>query len=151
MKIVAPCQGYRRTAKVCWFIATQTSPLHSSRNSTKNPSVSVYVQEREWSKMTPAEQERGMAAYMAFTEALTKAGALKANGRLQPSSTATTVRITNGKSQVLDGPYVDSKEQLAGYYFIEVADLDAAIAWAAHCPAAGHGIVEVRPVWQPPA
>jgi hypothetical protein len=108
----------------------------------------TYVQEGGWSKMTPAEQERGMAAYMAFTEALTKAGALKAAGRLQPSSTATTLRVKDGKSQVLDGPYLDSKEQLGGYFFIEVADLDAALAWAARCPAVDHGVVEIRPVWQ---
>jgi hypothetical protein len=110
----------------------------------------AYVQEDGWRKMTPAQQEQGMAAYMAFTEALTKAGALKAAGRLQPSSAATTVRITHGKSQVLDGPYLDSKEQLGGYFFIEVPDLDAAIAWAARCPAADHGVVEVRPVSQAP-
>jgi hypothetical protein len=110
----------------------------------------AFVQEAGWSQMTPAEQERGMAAYMAFTEALTKAGALKASGRLQPSSTATTVRIADGKSQVLDGPYIDAKEQLGGYFFIDVPDLDAALAWAARCPAAGHGVVEVRPLWQPP-
>lgn len=108
----------------------------------------TYVQEGGWSKMTPAEQERGMAAYMAFTEALTKVGALKAAGRLQPSSTATTLRVKDGKSQVLDGPYLDSKEQLGGYFFIEVADLDAALAWAARCPAVDHGVVEIRPVWQ---
>jgi hypothetical protein len=60
------------------------------------------------------------------------------------------VRITHGKSQVLDGPYLDSKEQLGGYFFIEVPDLDAAIAWAARCPAADHGVVEVRPVSQAP-
>jgi hypothetical protein len=57
------------------------------------------------------------------------------------------VRIANGKSQVLDGPYVDSKEQLGGYFLIDVPDLDAAISWAARCPAAGHGVVEVRPIW----
>jgi len=108
----------------------------------------TYVQEGGWGKLTPAEQEQGMAAYVAFTDALTKAGALKASGRLQPSSTATTVRVKDGKSQVLDGPYIDSKEQLAGYFFIEVADLDAALAWAARCPAVGHGIVEIRPIWQ---
>ncbi|MDB5213497.1 MAG: hypothetical protein JWO86_1424 [Myxococcaceae bacterium] len=111
----------------------------------------AYVQEDGWRKMTPAQQEQGMAAYMAFTEALANAGVLKAEGRLESSSVATTVRITDGKSQVLDGPYLDSKEQLGGYFFIEVADLDAAIAWAARCPAAGHGVVEVRPVWQSPA
>ena len=109
----------------------------------------TYVREGGWGKLTPAEQEQGMAAYMAFTEALTKAGALRASGRLQPSSTATTLRVKDGKSQVLDGPYIDSKEQLAGYFFIEVADLDAALAWAARCPAVGHGIVEIRPLWQP--
>ena len=72
---------------------------------------------------------------------------LKSSNRLQPVSAATTVRVANGKPQVLDGPYVDSKEQIGGYYLIDVADLDAAISWAARCPGAGHGTVEVRPVW----
>ena len=92
-----------------------------------------------------------MAAYSAFTEALKKAGALMGVNRLQASSAATTVRVANGKSQVLDGPYADSKEQLGGYYVIDVPDLDAAISWAARCPAASHGIVEVRPLWVAPA
>ncbi len=107
----------------------------------------AYVQEDGWGKMTATEQEAGIAAYMAFTEALAKSGALKASGRLQPSAVATTVRMKNGTAQVLDGPYLDSKEQLGGYFLIEVADLDAAIAWAARCPAIGHGVVEVRPIW----
>jgi hypothetical protein len=111
----------------------------------------LYIQEAGWSKLTPAEQERGVAAYGAYTEALTKAGAFRGGSRLQPSSAATTVRIADGKSQVLDGPYVDSKEQLGGYYIIDVADLDAAISWAARCPAAAHGVVEVRPFWSMPA
>ena len=108
----------------------------------------LYVREGEWKNMTPSEQERGMAAYTAFTDALTKAGALKQSGRLQPSSSATRVRIVDGKSQVLDGPYVDSREQVGGFYLIEVKDLDAALAWAARCPAASHGVVEVRALWQ---
>ena len=107
----------------------------------------LYVNEAGWPKLSKAEQDQGMAAYMAYTEALKKAGVLKGTNRLQPSSTATTVRVANGKSQVLDGPYVDSKEQLAGYYLIEVPDLDAALAWAARCPGVNHGIVEVRPLW----
>ena len=107
----------------------------------------LWVNENGWSKMTKAEQEQGAAAYMAYGEALTKAGALAGSNRLQPTSAATTVRIANGKSQVLDGPYVDSKEQLGGYFLIDVPDLDAAISWAARCPAAGHGVVEVRPIW----
>ncbi|MGD9537441.1 MAG: YciI family protein [Alphaproteobacteria bacterium] len=107
----------------------------------------LYVSEAGWSKLTKAEQEQGVAAYYAYTEALKKAGALAGANRLQPSAAATTVRIANGKSQVLDGPYAESKEQLGGYYLIDVADLDAAISWAARCPAANHGVVEVRPLW----
>ena len=110
----------------------------------------LYANEAGWEKLTPAEQKQGVAAYQAFTEALTKAGALKSSSRLQPVSTATTVRITDGKSQVLDGPYVDSKEQLGGFYVIDVPDLDAALAWAARCPGASHGVVEVRPFWVMP-
>ena len=107
----------------------------------------IYSNEAGWSKMSKAEQEKGMAAYTAYTEALTKAGVLKGSNRLQPISTATTVRVADGKSQVLDGPYVDSKEQLGGYFLIDVPNLDAAISWAARCPGASHGVVEVRPIW----
>jgi len=57
------------------------------------------------------------------------------------------VRLVGGKTQVPDGPFADSKEQLGGYYLIEAADLDAALAWAARCPTTGHGVVEVRPIW----
>jgi hypothetical protein len=111
----------------------------------------LYVNEAGWPQLTKAEQEQGMAAYLAYTEALKKTGALKGVGRLQPSSTATTVRVADGKPQVLDGPFADSKEQLGGYYIIDVADLDAALSWGARCPAAGHGVVEVRPLWSRPA
>jgi hypothetical protein len=107
----------------------------------------TYVQEDGWSKLTPAQQEQGMAAYLAYTQALTRAGVLRTANRLAASAAATTVRLTDGKPQVLDGPYIDSKEQLGGYFIIEVPDLDAAIAWSARCPAAGHGVVEVRPLY----
>jgi hypothetical protein len=108
----------------------------------------LHAEESGWSKMTQAEQQQGMAAYMAYTEALKKAGALVGSNRLQPVSAATTVKVANGKQQVLDGPYADSKEQLGGYYLIEAPDLDGAIAWAARCPGASHGTIEVRPVWE---
>ncbi|MBI3783293.1 MAG: YciI family protein [Deltaproteobacteria bacterium] len=111
----------------------------------------AYVDESGWTKLTKAEQEQGVAAYAAYVEALTKAGALVGKSRLQPSSAATTVRVADGKPQVLDGPYVESKEQLGGYFLIDVADIDAAIAWATRCPAASHGTVEVRPLWVMPA
>jgi hypothetical protein len=107
----------------------------------------AYVNESGWTELTPAQQQQGVAAYLAYGEALKQAGVLRGSNRLQPSSAATTVKLANGKSQVLNGPYADSKEQLGGYFLIEVADLDAALSWAARCPAADHGIVEVRPLW----
>jgi hypothetical protein len=110
----------------------------------------LYANEAGWDEMTQAEQQQGLAAYKAFTEALTKAGVLRGKNRLQAISAATTVRLVDGKSQVLDGPYIDSKEQLGGYYLIDVPDLDAAISWAARCPGASHGIVELRPIWEMP-
>jgi len=107
----------------------------------------LYANETQWPKLTEAERGKMMGAYKAYMEALTKAGVIKGSNRLQPSSSATTVRVTESKSQVLDGPFTDSKEQLAGYYLIDVPDLDAALSWAARCPGASHGSVEVRPVW----
>ena len=83
----------------------------------------------------------------AYSEALTKAGALVAGDRLQHTHTATTVRVEGGKTQVLNGPYAETREQLGGYYIVEAADLDAALSWAARCPGASHGAVEVRPIW----
>ena len=108
----------------------------------------LYSDESGWGKMTPAEQQQGYAAYLAYTEALKKASVYVGSNRLRPISSATTVKITNGKQQVLDGPFADSKEQLGGYYLIEAPDLDAAIGWAARCPGSGHGTIEVRPVWE---
>ena len=106
----------------------------------------AYVQESGWTSITKAQQEEGMAAYRAYNEALSKAGVRVGSSQLGPSSSATTVRVVNAKTQVLDGPYADSKEQLGGFHIIEVADLDAAISWAARSPTALHGVVEVRPV-----
>ena len=105
-----------------------------------------YVNEAGWPKLTTAEKEHWLGAYIAYTEAMTKAGVLRDNTGLQPTSSATTVRVANGKTQVLDGPYADSKEQLGGFRIIDVADLDAALSWAARCPTALHGVVEVRPI-----
>jgi hypothetical protein len=104
----------------------------------------LHVDESGWHGLTPAGQQHAMAAYQAYIEALTKAGAFRATSRLAPASDATTVRIEDGKPQVLDGPFVDSKEQIGGFFIIDVPDLDAALSWAARCPAASHGVVEVR-------
>jgi hypothetical protein len=107
----------------------------------------IYVNEEGWTQLTPAEQEQGVAAYMAYTETLRKAGALVGVNRLAQSASAARVRVDDGKPRVLNGPYADSKEQLGGYYLIDVPDLDTAISWAARCPGASHGVIEVRQVW----
>ncbi len=99
-------------------------------------------------KAAPKEEvDRALAAYGAYTEALRKAGVLTDSNRLRPVATATTVRVAKGKTEVLNGPYAETKEQLGGYFLIDVPDLDAALSWAARCPGASHGVVEVRPVW----
>ncbi|MGC1415304.1 MAG: YciI family protein [Candidatus Acidiferrum sp.] len=105
-----------------------------------------YVAEAGWPQLTRDEQQHWLGAYRAYMEAMTKAGVLKDSKGLFPTSDATTVRVASGKTQVLDGPYADSKEQLGGFHIIEVPDLDAAISWAARSPTALHGVVEVRPV-----
>ena len=100
--------------------------------------------------MTKEQQHHGLGAYVAYVEAMTKAGVLLNSTGLQQTSSATTVRTVNGKTQVLDGPYADTKEQLGGFHIIDVPDLDAAIAWAARCPTSVYGVVEVRPLNQKP-
>jgi len=107
-----------------------------------------YVNESGWPTLTRAEQEQWLGAYKAYMEAMTKAGVLRSSSGLKPTSSATTVRMVNDKPQVLDGPYADTKEQLGGFHIIDVADLDAAISWAARSPTAMHGVVEVRPLWE---
>jgi hypothetical protein len=109
--------------------------------------LTLYAEEAGFQRLTAEQQQQGVAAYMAYTEALKQAGALVGSNRLQPIATATTVRTVDGKTQVLDGPYADTKEQLGGYYLIEAPNLDAALSWAARCPGAQHGIIELRPVW----
>jgi len=106
----------------------------------------IFGDESVQAKMTKADGEMMMAGYKAYTDALIKAGVMKDGNPLQKSATASTVRVKDGKTKVLNGPYAESKEQLGGYYIIEVADLDQALAWAAKCPGAQHGTIEVRPV-----
>ena len=75
-------------------------------------------------------------------------GVWLASNRLRPTSEATTVRNRDGKKSVLNGPFAETKEQLAGFYLMEAPDLDGALAWAARCPGATHGSIEVRPTWK---
>lgn len=106
----------------------------------------IHADESAWPRMPEAERNAAMAAYGAYTEALRAAGALVNANRLMPAGTAHTVRLVNGAPQVLDGPYAETREQLGGYYLIEVPDMATALRWAARCPGAGHGVVEARPV-----
>jgi hypothetical protein len=107
----------------------------------------IYGNEAGMQSASKADMEQMMTAYGAYTEAMKKAGVLASANRLKPSTSASTVRIADGKTKVLDGPYAETKEQLGGYYLIEVPDLDAALSWAARCPGANYGTIEVRPIW----
>ena len=107
----------------------------------------LYADSAQFEKMSPSQASEALTAYGACTGALQSAGVLRGSNRLRPVTAATTVRVKSGKTEVLNGPYAETREQLGGYYLIDVADLDAALAWAARCPGASHGVVEVRPVW----
>ncbi|HTX04560.1 MAG TPA: YciI family protein [Steroidobacteraceae bacterium] len=98
--------------------------------------------------LAAAPKQELWADFGAFNEALAKAGAGFTPGeRLQGSKLATTVRLRSGRKTVLDGPYADTKEQFAGYFMIDVPDLDAAIKWAERCPSVKYGAIEIRPLW----
>ena len=107
----------------------------------------IYAAEKDFASMSKEDQGRIYNEYMAYSVELKKSGKMLSCEPLDPTSTATTIRVRNGKSIPTDGPFADTKEQLGGYYLIDVADLDAALSWASRCPAVGHGTVEVRPVW----
>ena len=98
----------------------------------------------------PARADAYWAAYTAYSRALAEAGVVRGGAGLTPPTAATTVRLRDGKRQVQDGPFADTKERLGGFFLIEVADLDKALEWAARCPAAATGSVEVRPTLPPP-
>ena len=87
-----------------------------------------------------------MQEYMSFTQDIVKAGKFKAGDPLEPVSTATTVRVRDGKTLATDGPFAETKEQLGGYYIVEAKDLDEAVAIAARIPDARNGSIEVRPI-----
>jgi hypothetical protein len=107
----------------------------------------MYQNETAMQKLPREKASELHAAFMAYVDAMNKASVLIANHGLRPTSEATTVRAPNGKANVLDGPFAETKEQLAGYFLIDVTDLDAALSWATRNPVAAHGAIEVRPVW----
>jgi hypothetical protein len=108
--------------------------------------LAIYRSEAELGKLSQADRKQMMADYGAFTQSIIQSGHFKAGDGLQPSTTATTVRVRDGKILTTDGPFAETREQLGGYYLVEAKDLDTAIGIAARIPGAKNGSIEVRPV-----
>jgi hypothetical protein len=106
-------------------------------------------EERQEQAMSESELAAVLAGYGRFHEEAGKAGVLRGGERLRPAATATTVRVRGGKTLVTDGPFAETKEQIGGYYLLDVKDLDEALKWAAMIPSARDGSIEVRPIWPP--
>ena len=106
----------------------------------------IYSSDQAWAGQTPAHLQEVMGRYRTFTESVRASGHMVGGDKLEPASTATTVRIRDGKTLTTDGPFAETKEQLGGFYLIEAKDLDEAIGIAARIPGAAYGSVEVRPV-----
>jgi hypothetical protein len=104
----------------------------------------IYASEAEHAKL---DQAKMYEEYGLFTQGIVKSGNFKGADRLQPVSTATTVRVRDGKTLTTDGPFAETREQLGGYYLVEAKDLDEALAIAAKIPSARYGSIEVRPIW----
>jgi hypothetical protein len=106
----------------------------------------IYRSEAGLGQMTAAERKAMTAEYGVFTQSIIQSGHFKAGDGLQPTTTATTVRVRDGKILTTDGPFAETREQLGGYYLVEAKDLDTALGIAARIPGATTGSIEVRPV-----
>jgi len=106
----------------------------------------IYRNEAEQAKMDAAARKKMVEDYEAFTQSIIQSGHFKAGDGLQPTGTATTVRVRDGKTLTTDGPFAETREQLGGYYLVEAKDLDAALEIAARIPGAKVGSIEVRPI-----
>jgi hypothetical protein len=106
----------------------------------------IYTDESQRESATPEQMEQVSQAYGAVTQEMNEKGIFVAGDGLYPTATATTVRVRDGEQSVTDGPFAETKEQLGGFYVLDVKDLDEAIEWAAKIPGAQSGSVEIRPV-----
>jgi hypothetical protein len=106
----------------------------------------IYESPEDFDARTTDKTAPPIAAWRAYYQALVESGAYVGGSPLRPVATATTVRLRDGRHHVQDGPYADTKEQLGGVIILELPSLDAALAWAARCPTAATGVVEVRPL-----
>ena len=110
----------------------------------------IYGNEAAMKSATQADRDAMFRSYHEYTQSIIKTGNMKAGDALQPTATATTVRVRDGKTLVTDGPFAETREQLGGYYLVEAKDLDEATKLAARIPGAQVGSIEVRPVMQLP-
>lgn len=106
----------------------------------------IYAAEQDWAAKSQEEQGRTYNEYWAYTTELKGSGKMVSCDPLDPTSTATTIRVRDGKTLPTDGPFADTKEQLGGIYIVDVKDLDEAIAWASKIPDARNGSIEIRPL-----
>ena len=110
----------------------------------------IHDDEKAWAKMTDAERQRIYGEYGQFGQQIKDTGHYLAGAQLQPTTTATSVRVRDGKRLVTDGPFAETREQLGGYYLVNAKDLDEALKMAARIPGAKTGSIEVRPIMQLP-
>jgi hypothetical protein len=108
--------------------------------------LTIYSDEAADARKTPVESKEEYGACFAFTNEVQAAGAMVAGEALHPTSTATTVRVREGKTLTTDGPFAETKEALGGYYLLDCTNLDEAIRWASKIPGASNGSIEIRPV-----
>jgi hypothetical protein len=106
----------------------------------------IYSDERRWTSASKEEIEKVIGQHGEYGKAMAQAGVIRGGAELKPVTTATSVRFSNGKPRTLDGPFAETKEQLGGYYIIEVENLEQAIHWAEKMPGMSDGAVEVRPL-----
>src|SRR5260221_10191184 len=106
----------------------------------------IYGDERVWSSMDKAQMEQIYADHRAYGAAMTAAGVIRGGSELKPVSTATSVKFNGGKPRTVDGPFAETREQLAGFYLIDVPNLEEALSWAERMPGMTTGTVEVRPL-----
>jgi len=106
----------------------------------------IYGDEREWASLSDEEMGRVYTAHEAYAKAMEQAGVLRGGAELKPTTTATSVRFAKDRRHIVDGPFAETKEQLGGYYVIEVENVDQALAWAEKMPGMSSGTVEIRPL-----
>lgn len=125
--------------------SSRTTP-HTNETAAMQYMILIYGDEQSWSKMSEADRSTSFAAFMQYNQELATSGALRSGQQLQPSRAAKHLKMVNGKVASTDGPFVEVKEQLGGFYIVEVATEEEVVALAGKCPAIHGGVIEIRPL-----